>query len=97
MSSKPVYSLENWAAGGNRSLTLHGLRDDGKLVYTSTVIRTRGRMVETRNSFYKLIGPPTPDYVRFCEEEGLTIDYEWPIKIFTGGVLQEIPLEDCPE
>jgi hypothetical protein len=52
----------------------------GDKVYTTTILRSEGRKVWTKNTCYTL-GKPAPSYVAWCKENGITIDPNNPVKI----------------
>lgn len=55
---------------------------DGKNVTTSYIVKAEGRIVTTYSgSQYELEGPPHPDYAAWCQEKGMTIDPENPVKV----------------
>ena len=55
------------------------LVDSGKGIVTSPIKNAVGRMIETRNSIYELVGPPEPGYAEYCKSIGRVIDDEQPI------------------
>lgn len=52
----------------------------GDKVYTSPIVRSEGTHVWTNNTHYRL-GKPSPNYVAWCKENGITIDPNNPIKL----------------
>lgn len=52
----------------------------GDTVYTSRVVKAEGLHVWTRNTHYRL-GKPSPDYTKWCKENGIIIDPANPIKL----------------
>lgn len=58
----------------------HPRFEDGHSVTTSRIESSKGREVKTLSRTYILEGPPDPEWVKFCEEQGSTIDPDDPIK-----------------
>lgn len=51
-------------------------------INTSRVVASDGRFVLTRSgSVYELVGAPSPDYLVWLSEQGLTFDPAQPIKV----------------
>jgi len=90
-----VYKLHKWSAyrdpylapecGG---LCLIGYRDpepDSRLadskVLTSEVVGAKGRRITTASGSVYILMKPDPAYVKWCSENGITIDPENPFKV----------------
>jgi len=96
MANRPV-TLKNWSvkarASGYEAPELmkthlsgnaygHERFEDGKVVYTTSIVTVEGRKITTRSgSVYLLDGPPDPSYLAFLEEIGYPYNSENPIKV----------------
>lgn len=67
------------------TVTGHPKKSDGMDVVTSQIIRVAGRVVETRNTTYRLL-KPSEQYVEYCLKDGYPdpTDSDEPIRIRKG-------------
>jgi len=91
-NNKQVKGLQDWAvvfsqpdpfkAPEESTKLLKGrLVDGGKIIVTSKITNAVGRMIETKNSIYELVGPPETCYAEYCKKIGRVIDLENPIEM----------------
>ena len=57
----------------------HPNHEDGKKIMTTEIVATKGNMVETKNTLYKLKEADV-SYLLWCESEGITFDPKHPVK-----------------
>lgn len=55
-------------------------RPDGHKVTTGHIYDAEGRMAYGRRTAYQL-GEPSPDYLAWCQKNGIALDPENPIKV----------------
>jgi hypothetical protein len=53
----------------------------GEEIVTSRLLASEGRIVRTLSSLYELVGPPSEKYAKWCEDNGIVIDQEHPVKL----------------
>lgn len=58
----------------------HPFHSDGKSIDTSSIQVAEGKVVVTRSGTRYELGSPSPDYLRWLQEKGLSFDPENPIK-----------------
>lgn len=92
-----IMRIENWSVHGNPYAApetaagrpylvgeVHGYpgREDGYRVTTGHIYDAEGRVAYGRRTAYRL-GEPAPEYLAWCEANGLAFNPEQPIKIVT--------------
>lgn len=84
VGSDPYKAPEQCSACLSGEVVDHPSRPDGDRVTTSAIVEAAGRNVKTYSgSVITLVGDPHPDYVAYCQAQGVAIDMDAPIKVHT--------------
>lgn len=78
--SNPYQAPELWKARLRGDVIDHPRLGTQKGVVTSSIQKSEGRWVKTRNTTYELVGEPAAPYKEWCDENGIVIDNDWPVK-----------------
>lgn len=60
---------------------------DEKFVRTSAIVQAQGRLVQTVNTLYELVGDPSPEWVDYCKLRGWQLDLANPAQRFLSWIL----------
>ncbi len=67
-------------------VTGHPKKRDGKLIVTSPVTKTDGRLVTTASgNVYELVGEPDPSFLAFLESIGRQYNSDAPLVVRAAG------------
>ncbi len=94
---KPLYKLYEWAVTYHptqiclpvelRKISVTGVSDQYQdRVITSPIVSSTGRIVETENSMYELVGDCSDHYRNYCETNGFKLDSDWPVRLYLSDL-----------
>lgn len=59
----------------------HPSYNNGEEITTSPIIKTSGKVIYTKNSFYSLEGPPRKEYLSWLKENNIFFNQDEPVQI----------------